>query len=517
MRGVFAVFTIGLAMVASAEESGSFDVLVGLTAGSSPERMPLGVEVVERLEALNVWRLRIDDERALSRLRTDPNVRYVETNFRRTLDALPNDPRFSGQTALSRIACPPAWDVARGNPAVTIAILDTGVDLDHPDLAPSLLPGYDFVGESLAIQDRIGHGTHCAGIAAAATNNGLGVAGVAWGCKILPVKVIGDDGSGTDDDIAAGIVWAVDQGAKVISMSFGGPDAGQTLAAAVAYATDHGVLVVCSAGNAGTTAPVYPAFYLSSLAVSAVDAQDRRASFSNYGNWVELAAPGVEILSTLPGGSYDRRSGTSMAAPFVAGAAALLFSQLGSGATLAKVRARLESNAIAVPGRFVTKGRLDVLRALTNATGTATRRDFRPSEAGLDTGSGTVEPELLAHADRRRVDVASIQDGTTQAIDWWASIPVTWTDYFATLEVKIVASATRAGTLGAWLYDWRADTWRNVGALSLTNADSTRTLKIDNPGRFASPEGRIEFYATADRASAFRLRVDQLSITTVSR
>lgn len=517
MRAWLAFVVAVLAPFARAQSEVPGEYLVGLTDRSGPSRLPLGVEVAERLDALGVWRVRIEHRGALQALDADPRVRYVEPNHRRTIDSVPNDPRYAGQTGLPRIGCPAAWDVARGNPAVTIAILDTGVDLDHPDLAPALLPGYDFVGESLAIQDVIGHGTHCAGTAAAATDNGLGVAGVAWGCKILPIKVIGDDGSGTDDNIAAGIVWATDQGAKVISMSFGGPDASQTLAAAIAYASENGVLIVCSAGNAGTTAPTYPAFYLSSLAVAALDAQDRRASFSNYGSWVELAAPGVDILSTLPGGVYDRRTGSSMAAPFVAGAAALIFSQLGSGATVAKVRTRLENNAIAVSGRFVSKGRLDVARAITNATGTPIRRDFRATQAGVDTGSAATDVALLAAADRRRLDIGSALDGSAHAIDWWASVPIAWTDYLATLDIKIVASCTRPGPVTIWLFDWRAGVWRNVGSATFPNADTTRTIKLDNPARFASPEGVVEFYATADRTASFRLRIDQLVLTTVSR
>ncbi|HEY3083114.1 MAG TPA: S8 family serine peptidase [Chloroflexota bacterium] len=280
-------------------------------------------------------------------LRLDPDVVAAAPNYVRRAQALPDDPLVDAQWALDRIGMPSAWDVTAGDESIAIAILDSGADLEHPDLAPKLLPGANTLGAdpdsgsdcpptSDARDDfGRGHGTHVAGIAAAATGNGIGVAGVAWRPRVIPVKVLDCNGQGTDTQVIAGIDWAVAAGARVINLSVGGPGQSDVLDAAVERAYRAGVIVIAAAGNAGTDVPYYPAASPFALAVGATDAEDRLAWFSNRGDYIAVVAPGVSILSTYPRElsdwnlqpGYQYKSGTSMASPQVAGLAALILSQ----------------------------------------------------------------------------------------------------------------------------------------------------------------------------------------------
>jgi subtilisin family serine protease len=265
-----------------------------------------------------------------------------------------NDPLFQAgrQYGLHQIRALDGWGYSTGSESIIIAIVDTGIDLAHPDLADKIIPGYDFVNNDPIPQDDHGHGTHVAGIAAAVTNNGIGIAGVSWGARLLPVKVLNEQGWGYTSAIAAGIVWAADRGARVINLSLGGP-ASTTLREAVNYAVGKGALVVAAAGNSGNSTPNYPGAYPAAISVAATDSTNRRASFSNFGPFVDLAAPGVSIYSTVPTGScdlchpsgYRALSGTSMATPMVAGVLAIL-AGLAPEASPAGLRAAVEQSAL---------------------------------------------------------------------------------------------------------------------------------------------------------------------------
>ncbi|MCW2831823.1 MAG: hypothetical protein JWP31_2515 [Aeromicrobium sp.] len=257
--------------------------------------------------------------------------------------ATTNDPYRRQQWALDRLEAETVWRKASGR-GVTVAVIDTGVRRDHPDLYGAVLSGYDFVNPGTPATDQNGHGTHVAGVVAARADNGRGIAGLARRARILPVRVLGADGSGDTAAVAKGIVWAVNHGAQVINLSLASAFSDSASKAAVAYAISRRVVVVAAAGNSGCglfgSPRTYPAAYDGVIGVAAITRAGAVASYSNCGSYVDVAAPGSEIVSTTisrpdrglgcpTGLRYCTLSGTSMAAPHVAAAAAILISRVG--------------------------------------------------------------------------------------------------------------------------------------------------------------------------------------------
>jgi serine protease len=354
-------------------------------------------------------------------LRADPRVRTAEPDQVRHADWTPDDPGFADQERYLRaVRLPGAWDTTRGSRYVVIAVLDTGVDLDHPDLALKLLPGHDAVEHDGVPDDDSGHGTFVAGVAAARTDNGTGVAGAAPRSRILPVKVLDSRGFGADSSVVEGIEWAVTHGADVINLSLGGPSRSPALDQAVRYAVDSDVVVVAAAGNQGTTEAWYPAASPGAIGVGATDAGgDELAWFSNSGASVDVVAPGMGITSTDagPGAEYAEGNGTSFAGPLVAGAAALVRAvepDLPASAVAARVVGTAQD--IGAQGRdpFLGRGRLDVIGALGAGRGPVAvplgDGDGTPDRAvplavGASTSGRTLSPE--GDLDWYRVDVAA--------------------------------------------------------------------------------------------------------------
>ncbi|MCB0163934.1 MAG: peptidase S8 [Anaerolineae bacterium] len=294
-----------------------------------------------------------------------------------------------------------AWDDCSHGEGVIVAVVDTGVDLDHPDLQANLISGRSFVSGTSSPDDDEGHGTHVAGIVAGVSNNG-GIIGVAPNTSLMPVKVLDDQGSGWTYDIAAGVEWAVDNGANVINMSLGSVDDSSTLQAAVDYATNQGALLVAAGGNCGDAfyflsgcdyqdQPLYPAAYANVLAVASTNSSDNQSSFSNEGSYIEVAAPGSSIYSTYPSGAYATMSGTSMASPHVAGLAALIWSQ-NSDWTNQEVRAQIRNTAQDLGSSGWDSqfgyGRIDAEAALDSQQTTATPDGFN---SALAAAAGEVE------------------------------------------------------------------------------------------------------------------------------
>ncbi len=287
-------------------------------------------KVVDEIAPLNAVVLQVPADRVdavLSALRSDPRVLYAERDGIAQVAFTPNDPEYKiHQYGPQIIQADKAWDITKGDPNVLVAVVDTGVDYTHPELKDKVVLGYDFANNDPDPADDNGHGTHVAGIIAAATNNGIGVASVGFNTRVLAVKVLSANGSGYYSTVAKGITYAADNGARIINLSLRGTVSSAILQDAVNYAWNKGVLVVAAAGNDGSDAPSYPAAYPHVLAVAATDWNDAHWSLSNYGDYIDVAAPGVGIVSTDWAGGvgpYASRSGTSMAAPHVAAVAAL--------------------------------------------------------------------------------------------------------------------------------------------------------------------------------------------------
>ncbi|MCW4001514.1 MAG: S8 family serine peptidase [Candidatus Bathyarchaeota archaeon] len=281
-------------------------------------------------------------------------VKYVEPNGKYSVASTPNDQYWSLQWGLRRVGADYAWNTTVGSGDLLVAVIDTGVDYTHPDLQANYVGlGYDFVNNDSDPLDDFGHGTHCAGIIAATVNNTIGIAGVAQ-VKIMAEKGLGAEGSGSYVSLANCIINATDAGADIISNSWGGSSASSLIEEAINYAIAHGALVIAAAGNENTDQPLYPAAYNGVVAVAASNVSDTKASFSNYGSWVDVSAPGVMIYSTMPTyhvtmndqprftTTYSYANGTSMACPVAAGVAALIWSRYPS-MTAEFVREQLEA------------------------------------------------------------------------------------------------------------------------------------------------------------------------------
>jgi len=323
------------------------EVLVGVSAsaddveGTVAQYVPGNAEVVHKNETLRYVAVKFPStaadvarENFIEVVTKKDHIKYAEANATYETQYNPNDPQFGDQYAPQQVNADDAWDTTLGDSSVTIAVVDTGVQYDHPDLGANYAsnPGYDFAdGDSDpypdAPQDEY-HGTHVSGCAAAVVDNDSGVAGQG-NSSLINGRALDEEGSGATSDIADAVEWAADQGADVINMSLGGGGYTDTMKNAVGYAQNNGSLVICAAGNDGTRGVSYPAAYSECVAVSAVDSNENLASFSQYGDSVELCAPGVDVLSTTTEtrGGYEELSGTSMATPVTSGVAGLTLAQ----------------------------------------------------------------------------------------------------------------------------------------------------------------------------------------------
>ena len=322
---------------------------------------------------------------------SDPVVAHVEYDTARAAEATPNDTNYAFQWSLPKIG----WDQAYGSIAPTgsstVAILDTGVDVSHPDLAGQVVPGTSILDGSNGGTDPNGHGTWMAGIIAAATDNGQGVAGVGYaGVRVMPVTVLAADGTGQDSDIISGVVWASQHGANVILMAFSNPGYSPALQAAIDYAWSHGVVLVAATGNDSSTLPSYPAGDREVVGVSATDQNDALATFSNSGADTFLAAPGVAISTTDLGGGYTSIDGTSASAAEVAAAAALARAVDPSASNGVIVGRLAESADPAGTSDQTGNGRLNLDRALLDTSSTAV------TPAGAPGGGPFVGPYVAA-------------------------------------------------------------------------------------------------------------------------
>lgn len=388
-----------------------------------------GERLVHVVEPAHMFSLDVPAASAGRRMRelaARAGVRSVHPAQLRSVSYTPNDPDFTIESSyLDAVDAPAAWDVTEGSPSIKIAVVDTGVDVSQPDLAGKVTDTYNVVDGSTDVTDDIGHGTFVAGVAAAATDNAVGVAGAGFSTSLMAVKVADGYGDIYSDDVTAGVYWAVAHGARVINISLGSPDSDPNEQSAVEYALSQGVLVVSAAGNDDTTAPSYPAAYPGVLAVGATDGTGR-ASFSNYGSWVSVGAPGVNLYSTTPmAGSqlyvpgYDTSSGTSFSSPLVAGEASLLMAAAPS-ASMATIRTAIMNGTSGSYG--FAHGRVDFAAALGQLPPTTTPTIVAPAVGATVSGYVTVTatssaPRVAVALGPVRATVAAVAGTATTALE----------------------------------------------------------------------------------------------------
>ena len=427
------------------------------------------------------------------------DVEYAEPNYKVYVDAtIPNDDYFSQlwgmhNTNDADIDAPEAWDITTGSDAIVVAVIDSGVDYNHMDLAANIwnntgeIPGnnidddgngyiddtrgWDFCRYGQTPDndpmDDNGHGTHCSGTIAAVGNNGVGIVGVSWNAKIMPLKFLGSAGTGYTSDAIPAIQYAIDNGADIMSNSWGGGSYLQSLEDAISAANDAGILFVAAAGNDyanNDMSPHYPSSYdvPNVVAVAATDHNDLKASFSNYGlTSVDLGAPGVNTYSTIPGDSYGYKSGTSMATPHVAGAAALVLAQ-NSSLSVAELKAKILDSVDPIDslaGKTVTGGRLNVYNcfdpnpqpelsvAATSPAkvnnGTTFTVEAVISNTGIETATGVnatiTLPTGLTTSEPMTKIIGDIESASPASVSW-----VVNADNEGTHNILVTASATNA-------------------------------------------------------------------------
>lgn len=359
---------------AEAPTPGQLQIITAEINGKEPRK--LGYAYLFRSEKMNYYQLKNYFTKKWHPAYTEPHYMYltndkVSTNTEETVT--PNDMLFSTyQWNLPAIETELGWKLTKGTKEVVVAVVDTGVQLNHPDLKGKLLTGHNAITNGSTPEDDVGHGTHVSGIIGALVNNGEGVAGISWYNKILPVKALDNSGAGTTYSVAEGIIWAADHGAKVINLSLGNYADSQFLHDAIKYAHDRDIVIVSAAGNDNTERPGFPAAYPEVIAVAATNASGEKASFSNYGDYIDVAAPGESIASTYPNSQYAALSGTSMASPHVAALAGLIRS-LNPNLTNTEVKSLMIKNAsdLGTPGhdKYFGWGQVDIYKTLQAASG----------------------------------------------------------------------------------------------------------------------------------------------------
>jgi thermitase len=513
--------------------SSSQQILVKFRPGTGlPEatqiHRQLGGQVKETISDIGVQVITVSKGQANEKVkayRANARVAYAEPDFVAKAAGSPDDPLFGYQWGLSKVEAPQAWDVTTGNSSVKIAILDTGVDPDHPDLANKVISNINF-SNSTTTDDVYGHGTHVAGIAAAITNNGIGVAGLGYSSSIMNVKVLGDDGVGYWSWVAQGIIWAADHGAQIINLSLGGSDTSSTLEDAINYAWNKGVVVIAAAGNNGNSSSFYPAYYPNCIAVAATDANDALAPWSNRGDWVDVAAPGVSVYSTMTNGGYWYMSGTSMASPHVAGLAALVFTTVsdtnGDGKLNDEVRSRIEATCDDIGVTGIGHGRIDAARAVSSAL----------------VPPGTVSGQVTDAKDGSPVVGAAVTDGTrttlTDALGSYSIGNVSPGSYQVTaskdgyqsssLTVNVVSETTAVANFSlsqivvpGSITGSVTDAKDGAAIVGATVSDGTRTATTDASGKYtitAVPPGTYQVTASKSGYQSSSLTVNVVSETT---
>lgn len=474
------------------------EILVGVSASAADadnmgthveQHVPGNAEVVHSNEALRYVAVKFSGnetarENFIDAITKKDGIRYAERNTTHTVSLTPGDGRFSDQYAPQQVNAPAAWDTTLGSSDVTIAVIDTGADYTHSDLAAQFgsNKGKDFADDDsdpMPIGSDESHGTHVSGIASATTDNGTGVAGIS-NSTVISGRVLGADGRGSTADIADGVRWATDQGADIINMSLGGGGYNQTMKNAVSYAVNNGALPICANGNAGNSSVGYPAAYDECVAVAAsregdefVDDWKDAAGGSNYGPKTDVIAPGERVLSSVPGNSYASFSGTSMACPAASGVAALGVAA-APDLTVSELRNRLKNTAVDI-GESEDKqgsGRVDA-KAIVDAGDGGDGGDDG-EESTTETVSGTLSGGY---------------DSASDSWNWVYSDPSQITLELAgpsDADFDLYVNEGTTTTAGPGSYDHTA-----------RSPDSQETLTIDSPDTATALQITVDSYSGA--------------------
>lgn len=408
--------------------------------------------------APDTWAVSTDDATALL---SDPRVGWAEPDHQFHVAAVPDDPRLGDQGELAIVGATQAWDVTKGSGGVVVAVLDTAVELTHPDLDGKLVEGADFVVPGSCVssgQAAVDHGTVVAGMIGAGTDNGQGGAGLGWNTRVMPIAVLCADGTGFQSWVVQGIRFATDNGAGIINLSLAGSQSGTALAEAVAYARARGVIVVAAAGNStpvGTTTPQYPAALPDVIAVGATTNSDVLAGYSNRGPWVDLVAPGDAAFGPVRGGGYAAGfQGTSFAAPLVSATAALIVASRPA-ITQSGVLSRLQRSAAGIQaapetvgwGRLSAGGAVSLPSAgywLLQATGQVTPLG---DAGGYGSPSARVATVIVATPSARGYWVV----GSNGSITNFGDAPALGSPLGALVGAPVVAAASTSSGQGLWI------------------------------------------------------------------
>ena len=449
------------------------------------------------------------EQEVVEQLKNDPNFKYAELDKRVPIATTTNDPYLGSEWHISKIGADVAWDKSQGS-GVTIAILDSGVDGSHPDLAPHMVPGYNIYDNNTNTADVCGHGTKVAGTAAAAANNGAGVAGVAGQAKIMPVRIAYVDPTygcyAYFSTIASGITWAADHGARIVNVSYAAMPTSSAIISAANYLKSKGGLMFASAGNSNIDEGFTPT--TSMIMVSATDSADAKAGFSSYGNYVSLSAPGAGIYTTVQGGGYGGVNGTSFSSPVAAGVAALMMAANPSLSNT-KIESLMYSTAVdlGAAGRdpYFGYGRVNAAAAVQAAAGSSTTPApdttaptvaiTSPSANGTVSGSVAVNVNAADNVGVARVDLKV--NSTVVATDSSAPFAFAW-------DSKGVANGV--ATLTAVAYD-AAGNVASSTPVSVNVANTVTTtpvvdttppsVKITNPSNGNTVRGNVNVTVNA--------------------
>ncbi len=438
-------------------------------------------------------------------MKKDKRLKYVELDYILKPAASVTDPNYASSWALPKIQAPAAWDTAVGS-GVTIAILDTGVDGNHPDLKANMVPGWNMYDDNSNTSDVNGHGTKVAGTAAMVGNNGAGSAGVAYGARIMPVRISGTDGLASISTIAQGINWAADNGAKVVNISYAVANY-STVQSAANYMRSKGGVVVVAAGNNGAL-QTYAAED-SMLNVAATDSNDAKASWSNYGDAIDVAAPGVSIYSTTNGGGYANVSGTSFASPVTAATVALMLSA-NSRLTPGDVDKLIKSTALDLGtagfDQYFGFGRIDAGKAVLAAKSAASTTPVADTQAPT-------------------ISIAKPNGGKVSGV---VAVDVTYSDNVGVTRAELYLNGNRIATddTSPFAFSWDTagyvdgsytlmakayDAAGNAGSSSPVSVTPSSTRKV------SVPKQTISASATDDtRVAKLSLYIDSREVATTT-